>query len=77
MPRRPAKHENPLMFLQHAASARLVGRTTIFANWQVPDVVPRRTNQGDIPNEDRRLMIRIWWGREEMRIPTKMRLFVD
>ncbi len=58
MPSRPAKQANPLMSLQHAMSARLLGSTRMFANWHVPDVVPRRTKYGERPKEDRRWMMR-------------------
>lgn len=58
IPSNPAKHEKPLMYLQQATSARLFGRTRIFAKAQVPDVAPSRTKYGEIPNDDRRLMIR-------------------
>jgi hypothetical protein len=58
MPSIPAKHANPLISLQHARSARLVGRTSMFAKAHVPDVVPSRMKYGDSPKEERRLMIR-------------------
>jgi hypothetical protein len=44
--------------LQQARSALLVGRARILPKAHVPDVVPRRTKYGDMPNEERRLMIR-------------------
>ena len=58
IPSSAAKQANPLTSLQHAMSARLLGRTRMFANWHVPDVVPRRTKYGERPNEERRLMMR-------------------
>lgn len=59
IPSKPAKHGKPSMSRQQAISALLVGRTRIFAKAHVPDVVPRSTNHGEIPNEERRLMMRI------------------
>src|SRR2546421_2350915 len=74
MPSIPAKHANPLISLQHARSARLVGRTSMFAKAHVPDVVPRRTKYGDSPKEERRLMVRMCLGGEDMRMPARMRV---
>jgi hypothetical protein len=58
MPSSPAKQAKPLISLQHAMSARLLGNTRMFANWHVPEVVPSRTKYGERPNEERRLMMR-------------------
>lgn len=40
MPKRPAKQAKPLIALQQAISRALFGRTRMFANPNVPDVVP-------------------------------------
>lgn len=40
----------------------------------VPEVVPRSTNHGERPSEERRSMIFACWGRYETRIPTRMKL---
>ncbi len=74
IPNRPAKQSNPLISLQHATSARLVGRTRMLAKAQVPDMVPKRTKYGDMPSEERRATMRWCCGRYETRMPTRMRL---
>ena len=51
IPRSPAAHSNVLTVLQHATSARDAGKTSIFANAHVPEVVPRRIKYGEIPSE--------------------------
>lgn len=58
IPNNPAAHSNVLTVLQHATSARDAGSTRIFANAQVPEVVPRRMKYGDMPSEVPRAMIR-------------------
>jgi hypothetical protein len=58
IPSRPAAHSKVLTVLQQATSAREAGSTSIFAKAQVPDVVPRRMKNGEIPSEVPRLMIR-------------------
>ena len=63
IPRSPAKHSNELTVLQQATSALEAGRTSIFANAHVPDVVPRRTKYGDMPSDVPRDMIRKCCGR--------------
>jgi hypothetical protein len=63
IPRSPAKHSNELTVLQQATSALEAGRTSIFANAQVPDVVPRRMKYGDMPSDVPRDMIRKCCGR--------------
>ena len=57
-PSNPAKHSNPLTSVQQAMSARLAGSARMFAKAQVPEVVPRSTNQGEIPAEERRDIMR-------------------
>jgi hypothetical protein len=47
-----------LSSLQHAISALLAGRVRIFAIAAVPETVPRRTNMGERPREERRDMMR-------------------
>jgi hypothetical protein len=42
IPSKPAKHSNELTVLQHATSALDAGKTSIFANAHVPDIVPKR-----------------------------------
>lgn len=63
IPNSPAAHEKVLFTLQQRTSARLVGNNMIFAIAEVPEVVPRRTNQGERPSEDRRIMMRACCGR--------------
>jgi hypothetical protein len=63
IPRSPAKHSNELTVLQQATSALEAGRTSIFANAHVPDVVPRRMKHGDMPSDVPRDMIRKCCGR--------------
>ena len=63
IPSRPAKHSNPLISLQQARSARLVGSARMLANAQVPDVVPSRTKYGEMPSDERREMMRWCCGR--------------
>lgn len=58
IPSRPAAHSKVLTVLQQATSAREAGSTSMFAKAQVPDVVPRRMKNGEIPSEVLRLMIR-------------------
>jgi hypothetical protein len=63
IPRSPAKHSNELTVLQQATSALEAGRTSIFANANVPDVVPRRMKYGDMPSDVPRDIIRKCCGR--------------
>lgn len=63
IPRSPAKHSNVLTVLQQATSALEAGRTSIFANAHVPDVVPRSMKYGDMPSDVPRDMIRKCCGR--------------
>jgi hypothetical protein len=58
IPRSPAEQAKPLISLQQATSARLLGSTRILANWHVPEVVPKRTKYGESPKEERRLIMR-------------------
>jgi hypothetical protein len=57
IPNNPATHSNVLTVLQHATSARDAGSTRIFAKAHVPEVVPRRMKNGEIPSEVPREMI--------------------
>ena len=71
-PSRPAKQANPLISRQHETSTAVLGKQRMLTNAEVPDVVPNRTNHGDIPKEVPREMIRICCGRYEIRIPMIM-----
>lgn len=57
MPRRAAAHGKVPISLQHAMSWVLSGRVKMFAILAVPDTVPRRTNMGLRPRDERRAMI--------------------
>jgi hypothetical protein len=50
-------HANRLMSLQHPISSVLCGSVKTLAILAVPDTVPKSTNNGDRPREDRRDMI--------------------
>ena len=52
-----AAHGKLPISLQHPISLVLSGRVKIFAMLAVPDTVPRRTNMGLRPRDDRRDMI--------------------
>lgn len=58
IPRSPAAHSKALTVLQQATSAREAGRTSMFANAHVPDVVPRRMKYGEIPSDVPRATMR-------------------
>lgn len=62
-PSSPAKQAIPLICWQQPISWDVLGKTRMFANADVPDVVPRRMKYGDIPKELLRDMIRACWGR--------------
>lgn len=58
IPSRPAKQGNEDTCEQQSMSARDVGRTRMLANAHVPEVVPSSTKYGEMPNDERRLMMR-------------------
>lgn len=58
IPSRPATHSNAPTVLQHATSAREAGKTRMFANAHVPDVVPSKMKNGEMPSDVPRAMIR-------------------
>jgi hypothetical protein len=57
IPSNAAAHGNLPISLQHAMSRVLSGSVKIFAILAVPDTVPRRTNIGLRPRDERRAMI--------------------
>lgn len=58
MPNRPVKHSEVSTWLQHAMSSLDGGTVRMLANPEVAEVTPKRTNQGDMPSEVRRDMMR-------------------
>lgn len=63
IPSRPAAQLNVLFTRQHSTSAWLCRSSMMLAMADVPDVVPSRTNQGDKPSDERRVIIRACCGR--------------
>jgi hypothetical protein len=57
MPSNAAAHGKRPISLQHAMSCLLSGSVMMFAMLAVPDTVPRSTNMGLSPREERRAMI--------------------
>jgi len=57
IPSKAAAHGNRPISRQHAMSRVLSGSVSMFAILAVPDTVPRRTNMGLRPREERRAMI--------------------
>jgi len=73
-PSSAAKQGHLSISVQQAMSLVLSGRVRIFVILAVPETVPRRTNQGERPFEDRRDIILYICGRYETSIPTTIKL---
>jgi hypothetical protein len=73
-PSNAAAHANRPISLQHPISLVLSGSVNIFAMLAVADTVPRSTNIGLRPRDERRDMILWCCGRYDTRMPMRMKL---
>jgi hypothetical protein len=62
-PKRPAKHAKRPFTRQHPMSVCVMGRQIMLNSAKVLEVVPRSTNHGERPSEERREMMRMCCGR--------------
>lgn len=75
MPSSAAAQGNFPISLQHPMSLVLSGSVKMFAMLAVPETVPRSTNMGLRPREERRAIILWCCGRYDARMPTTRPLF--